>query len=1707
MNASGLDLARRLDAGESLASITLSRLSPPARATLLRCAVPRVFDASTYDAVLRADGGPELHQLLDREYVENGYPGHRMVEDMRAAALDAWWLDAGAQPLTTPVPPALVEFARGLAAHLRARGEDVEALHALRLVDEDEAAELVRALGREADAVLDIAGYQKILDALVATDRPTPGPGLAALRGDRLAYFEARAMWEAEWCQSARYLPRPPAEVALRRLLDDEGPRVLLLQARGGMGKTMQMRWFVARHCVPEPLRVPCALVDFDRIEPVKAMRYPWLVLLEIASQLDQQVPGGYFADLLASDGVFLPMLQRHTRKAVSTLHPGAVDGAEVLARFVSSLAAVATGTPVVVVLDTLEEALLRPAGDPGALLEVLSDLLDAVPGLRLVLSGRYDLQGRLGPFARRHPHAEPLNLGPFAPAEAGRYLTTVRGLHRPDVVDAIVAQSEGVPFTLALFADFLGLAPATTAAEITAFEQPRLMYVIERIVERIAEPGVRWLLRYGVVPRRLSFDFLTGVVAPQLADSMAGTSPHDHPERDQRPVDRSIRIWPTDVPVPESPAAWRALWDELCRYANTSSWVSPDGPDAVSFHEAVLEPLRELLRPHPVFRLLHADAAAFFERRAREQPHEWSAAIREAVYHRFQAEGPAAEAFWGAAVAEAWRSHGPITVAEVAGEVLGTEYLDDDGPRWFRSDPSQARSVPLLSWQTVADARIELADALVARALADGAGPGDELWSSAERELRTARRLGETRRDVALQDVRHAVVAARILVDARRDAARAHTLLDAVRDRPMTHAQRARWAHVLGDALRQVGGPEVHYEQAYQLARRAGDGGDGVVPIVLSAADLELERGDVTVALTWVERARAAAVGDRDRAAVLIAHAAALTRAARPYEALRVLDDLPCADARGLLTTARAQLVAKRAADAVATCSQGLDAVSGPAGAELAAALLACRGLAHGQLLAFGPAVDDLVAAHGQARHHRDRRAATRYSLAAAQLLLHEVGDLGEAAERLTEAREIASGDPAARLQIDLLQAELRSRLGGEDAARDLLDRMPELSARPGPLTRQMIEIAVSALIAGPEERAVPLLAGALTQVRPAGARSAMLWRLAHASRTLGGVPGGVADGAPPDIVALLEPDGDAGPQDGAVQRLLRAGLLHVLGEHRAAAADAGAAMRVLADSPSAVLAGLRAGGELPSGVELPREASIRGAAALLLAGNAFAAGDLPSAVGLCDEAVLHLGRSTRRNGWQARALELKGDLAAAGGDGREARHIRAQAAAAYAALGDEPAHAATMQRIGADIAAGQARAVRQDFAELRLREPAGPRGDVEVGWTWPGQETAPTVTVPAPALGLPWPARDALQKVVARLDADPGGWAATAGQWLLGDRGPGGWGLGGPGSGSAELRLDLAPVAAILPWELVRDPVSGVPLLRHPAVRLVHRQVRGPVARQVRHLQRALNRVGATPPLDVDGIVGPATAAALRAFQSRTGVADGVAGANTWSELAAELRHAATRPLRVVVLQPSAEGQIAQRRGSEYRGVADAARQYAALGAQVLHREVGAADLAMHLVGEIRSFRPDVLHLGASVRRSGGAVMLDFGGPVDPVGLHVTAINEMARSTSSATAAPLVVLDTDTPPSRPEAVRALLLRNEFAHRLVALGDIDAVLAAGLLDEPDPQRPAVPTLLASRYRPADVLRALHDGVAADTDLPAALVTAVPTYVLLPEAL
>ena len=99
-------------------------------------------------------------------------------------------------------------------------------------------------------------------------------------------------------------------------------------------------------------------------------------------------------------------------------------------------------------------------------------------------------------------------------------------------------------------------------------------------------------------------------------------------------------------------------------------------------------------------------------------------------------------------------------------------------------------------------------------------------------------------------------------------------------------------------------------------------------------------------------------------------------------------------------------------------------------------------------------------------------------------------------------------------------------------------------------------------------------------------------------------------------------------------------------------------------------------------------------------------------------------------------------------------------------------------------------------------------------------------------------------------------------------------------------------APHAIELPPDVTPEPSHGGAIRSEPGDDKLrpHPTASGFPAGSAADLQWRLNRAGATPLLDVDGLAGTLTRSAIAAFQGRHGLyVDGVLGPNTWAALAA--------------------------------------------------------------------------------------------------------------------------------------------------------------------------------------------------------------------------
>lgn len=825
-------LVERLNRGESINEVLRSLVSPAEREFLKHCAVVRAFDREVVEEVFRPLLTGDLRdalsfeRLVRRAEVKQVAEGvYRLRESARSEYFDSWWDAVPREFGSLDMPPQLRELSSRLAGYYAGRGPEwgLEVLYHNVAARPAEALARFEELYASADAAFDLAQCQDLIGVFEDRPRLMNDDMRAAVDRSR-AHLRARTLWAREFYQTANYYELPEMRGLWEEVLGDASRWILQLYAPGGMGKTMFIRWLVARRCVPAG--VPCALLDFDRTDVMAVVRDPLRMLLQVAAMLNEQTVGLVFSYLINELKSLLSGAAEGSDEAARHRESFASQSLSWARRFASALAESPGRSPLVLVFDTLEEVILYQQGNLLRLIEFVSLLHGQSPNVRLVLAGRYNLadEGRLPGFARKFGgQTRTLTLRPFTEAEALGYLREKRGLAPSPAHDAAVQRSGGSPFKLAVFADLLRADPSITAEQIRAYPTADLLYLIRRVVSRIKNPNVRWLLRYGVVPRRLTRSFVSAVMRDFLPQAISGAFDLDDPRTDlpselsgENPFEHSA--------VNDETIDLNGLWRTLISYAADYSWVSATnegGEDALSFHQDVLNPMRDLLRRQPVYGALHRAAADYFARRADEDPARWIDFTREVVYHRFQLEGEGAGGWWLGLLEGPRVADDPKARRAFAEEIRGPEYIDDE------HRPLPHGGGRIVSAETLARAFFELAraNAELARKLPPSHQAG--LWQEAQSAFRA---FEEMRKGLTAQAApRWRVLVVRSLVQANRgEFTRAlETLSRALKDKllPAERAEVETELARLSEHLGQHGEAAAHYRAALAVHEKfSGD-------------------------------------------------------------------------------------------------------------------------------------------------------------------------------------------------------------------------------------------------------------------------------------------------------------------------------------------------------------------------------------------------------------------------------------------------------------------------------------------------------------------------------------------------------------------------------------------------------------------------------------------------------------------------------------------------------------------------------------------------------------------------------------------------------------------------------------------------------------------------------------------------------------------
>ena len=847
------DVLQRLTNGEALGSLLLSIRSPSDVSVERGAALVRCFDKATFDAF--SGSGAHFDTFVKQPFVEV-VPGaerwYRVRDDDRRTLLKDW---VGTD-----------EWRRrngDLAAFFHRRtpdGSADELVHLLALGSEREqdAVRLFSKLFDAAETAFDLSLCAELLDIVGNPSHPLSEAFLDAIKRRRCR-LRARHMWSEEFFRTTPYHPRQALTTGLQGLMSDPQRWILQIYAGGGMGKTMFVRWAIARHLVP--MGVPCARLDFDFEQPAVLTQRPWQLVLKIARQLNEQMPDAPLTELIKEySDAEAEEEQTAPDSAQKIGRSRAYDeryNAEAFARFKWGLLETSSAPPVIV-CDTLERVSLYHQQDLLTLIDRFADVQRDYTGLRLLLSGRYDLRKdeHLPGFdVKYNGQTSTLDIPPFTGDESREYLTLRRGLPNDARVEAIIDRSDGVPFKLSLFATIVQDDPTLDEKAIREMPNVNVEYLIKRVVDQIREPLAQWVLRHGVVPRQLTRTFLREVMLPHLVEIQHGSQALDSgldelPDRLQNP-DRFRRGVLTEDTVNVN-----ALWRTLNRYAADHSWISQskDWPDTLVFHADVVNAMRGLLQEQPIFNRLHEDAIRYYETKATADAANWARWTCEALYHHFQKGGEAAPPAWDAAVGNAAARNDPKARVEVAGEILGSEYVDETGRPRLRHDGTPMVTPALLVMANYAAARAAIEEARLRDAPSN-----DQGWATAERRIRDAQRIQGTLPALVLPPT--ALTLAQAALELRRSPETALRTLEAAR-KDVTSSTASEYQELYGDALRATNMPAA--AQHYRAAVDALPGDGFATPrgrsVALKLADASLTAGDYERAVSVANSVRAAA-------------------------------------------------------------------------------------------------------------------------------------------------------------------------------------------------------------------------------------------------------------------------------------------------------------------------------------------------------------------------------------------------------------------------------------------------------------------------------------------------------------------------------------------------------------------------------------------------------------------------------------------------------------------------------------------------------------------------------------------------------------------------------------------------------------------------------------------------------------------------------
>ena len=1737
-----------------------SRLRSPAEKTLLkRASLLRAFDENIFNRLLRALPKNEREGVTFEEFTRNPelerVPRTEQVycirENVRQNHLQEWSRELSAKP-----PKTALKFLENLTSYY-AKDEtryELDLLGVLILSDTERAREKFLELFGQADKNFDLARCHDILktleDRLALLNSESAGANeLRALCIEKRQYLKARSLFSSEYYQTVFFHERAAVKREFDDLLKNPSRRsakwIFHLYAPGGTGKTMFIRWLIARHFVPEPRKVPVARLDFDFLHLPIIESHPWLLILAIAEQLNQQIEGTPFNEHLKDYWHFLSLLRppsetpgddrrENNEKLIRNIKPAEAE--TIINRIIDALKEVYArkdasrngGKPFVVVFDTLERMVLYYKPSLIAALRFLEKIHDHYRQMRLLLSGRYNLQDRLKKEfdARYKKHAIVHKLKLFSLNEAHRYLREKRNLHDKKVNQAIVKKCEEFrnddaaksgravrargcnPFKLSLIADFYQQEIVKTPEEILSLERTDVEYLINRIITHIKEPTVQWLLRYAVVPRPgyFTFDIFEKVLAPRLEEELMNNGVLDDPNRNFPKGAEKYEAkenWQPLKPEDRHLLDRQTVWNNLRNYASSQSWISFDaGEDgAPQLHSDVIVPMRHLLQSQEkIFDQLHADCAAYFEKKAASEKDAkiWAQNICEVIYHHFQKDGAKAASLWRELLDSDKSQRNPGVRRMIAREITGGDYVNEE----TKMPLCRADKEYLVKPEDLCEAHLRAIEAAIASLAALRADQQADVWAHVHEHFTDLQRLaannmraGEEFKPPFTEQV------LRLLTrEMRRPTPNKQKLISLLLQAVETTASRQMllsFEILLGDICLALNDEAAigHYENALKIRESVRSDEVRTAEIRLKIASWHRKRGDFMIA-ERVYRNLLPVAEKENNLPVLkdaLRNLAEINEEQGQYDECVGMLERIYRENTGTVEKASIQDEIFLSRVEARNLFQPL-----PALARLEeiiktephyfdyAAINDLHGEILGKLMMFQRSRSELERSIELWTIASDPIKADRARKLRIELEIFGIGDYKKVASLFnTWKRTGTKTDLELTSHIQLLRVLFEYRCDNHQKARaDWQKLLKEERSRNAP--RNLIRVLAMGLALNfGDESTIGSLIAELQKIEPVSARLPLLEAFKYAE-----IPVAPAAADRRAIVGLIELKSRG--RDIIPHALIRADLLGWCGETALAeklldeAANEALGQKNSLAFREILLAKDRLKAPLSARDDLFRSDFTEYFA---LYPNLCAAGCIEQAARFwrqenfagCHESLVKAEEFLKKtddaaNQWKAKLDELFGDLARHEHDTSAARNRYNSALSIYKRLGNEPA-ADRLRLLLPQIK--QREMSREQIYSVRM-EATAKTLSVEY---FSGEERKDRQKFASNDYFLPTVTAETGDDTSVYIFSksylsDPPGIEAEIGKLLFSEHIAARLAKPGKDKSLPDFRLEaLTPSLAKMPWELAGFEKQNAALLFRNFYRSMSKAIGN--IEQVRWLQIALRELLGIN-VQSDGVFGPQTQAGLKMLLSKLKLPEDVQTFELNTKIGEMLVEGKPkRRTKALLIVPRREHRIQSQRGMEFSGPSiDWWYEDCYFTVETLY-----ASRLETLQKLMKSFQPDVVHIQSSFRlmQTFGQIYLDFSGEPDFASENIRPfsfeddvyiqpsaafLNDGLALLPETKVRPLVILDAICPPGSTEIIRQLLYRNAFAAELFQSGNASAVIAMGLCDSPKLQGEITPLLI-----------------------------------------